>query len=487
MYLGIDLGTSKIAVVLYSSEDNKIIYTHSFPHKALKIKNNFYELNPLRIKEICFEILENILYKEKIKGIGISTQMHGCLIVDKKINPITPFITWEDKRTLLDYKEGRNYVDYIKEVCGKELKKTGTTIAPGFMGATLFYLKENSPHLFKKGNKICFLGDYITSLLTNENIKTDITNAGSSGIFDIEKKEWLWEVIDNLKIPEFILPFVVEPGEIIGRINKKVSSQIGINNKCIVGVSIGDNQASILGSAGYLENKCVLNMGTGSQISTRIENYKKFKFCDTRYFIKNKYISVGTGLSGGKTLKIIEKFLKETGKKMFNTKRSSLYKKMHNIAVKGKKSDILAGTFFSGSRVLSQLNGFLMNLKEENFKIENILFSFYLGVILELYFYFKNMKTKVNEIIGSGNGFRKNSLFGEISSSLFNIPVSISKTKEEAATGASLLIAEKVAKINIEDFINKNMEKKVYTPDKELNHLQKIYEIFEKEITRREI
>ena len=84
MYLGIDLGTSKIAVVLYSSEDNKIVFTHSFPHRALKIKNNFYELNPLKIKEICFEILENTLYKEKIRGIGISTQMHGCLIVDKK-------------------------------------------------------------------------------------------------------------------------------------------------------------------------------------------------------------------------------------------------------------------------------------------------------------------------------------------------------------------------------------------------------------------
>ncbi|MCD6221957.1 hypothetical protein J7K25_07375, partial [bacterium] len=386
MYLGIDLGTSKIAVVLYSSEDNKIFFTHSFPHRALKVKNNFYELNPLKIKEICFEILENTLNKEKIRGIGISTQMHGCLIVDKKFNPITPFITWEDKRTLLNYKEGENYIDYIKEVCGKDLKKTGTTISAGFMGATLFYLKENFPHLFKKGNKVCFLGDYIASLLTNKNITTDITNAGSSGIFDIEKKEWLWEVVDKLKIPEFILPFVVEPGEIKGRINKKVSSQIGINNKCIVGVSIGDNQASILGSAGYLKNKCVLNIGTGSQISTPIENYKKFKFCDTRYFIKNMFISVGAGLSGGKTLKIGEKLLKEIGKKMFNTKNISLYKKMHNMAVKGKKSDIVPGTFFSGSRVIPQLTGFLMNLKEENLKIESILFSFYLGVILELYF-----------------------------------------------------------------------------------------------------
>ena len=39
MYLGIDLGTSKIAVVLYSSEDNKIVFTHSIPHRALKISS----------------------------------------------------------------------------------------------------------------------------------------------------------------------------------------------------------------------------------------------------------------------------------------------------------------------------------------------------------------------------------------------------------------------------------------------------------------
>jgi len=480
MYLGIDLGTSKIAVVLYNEKENKIIFSSSYAHNALKIKDKFYEIDPEKIKRICFDIFKNIPYKKEIKGIGISTQMHGCLIVDKNFNPLTPLITWEDKRTLLSFKYNKTYIEYIKDIC-KNIENTGTTISTGFMGATIFYLKENNPDLFRKENKVCFLGDYIASCLTKEKVKTDITCAGSSGIFDIVKKDWLWDIIEKLKIPNYIFPEVLETGEILGLINKKIAKELGINEKCKVAVSIGDNQASILGCAGYLRNKIVLNIGTGSQISENIGNYKEIKYCDTRYFIKNNYIAVGAGLSGGKTLKILEKFLKEIGEKIFNKKEPSLYKKMHEIAEKNKSNNnIITGTFFSGSRIFPEIKGFIINLSEENFKLENFIFSFYLGVIFELYFYYRNLsENKGEKIIGSGNGFRKNPLFAKISSSIFNLPVSIPLTKEEAATGTCLVIAEKLSGIDIEEFIRDNTNRDVYYPDKNLKYLQQLYDTYE--------
>jgi sedoheptulokinase len=485
-YLGIDIGTSKIAFVLYQSDENKILKSISIPHKAVYKKNEISEIDIHKIKNISFEFLKNLKEKKEIKGIGISTQMHGCLVVDKNLNPITPLITWEDKRTLLPYKNGKNYIEYIKEISGEKLKNTGTIISPGFMGPTIFYLKETLPSFFKSGYKMCFIGDYLSSLLTGEEIKTDITNAGSSGFFDILHKNWLWDVIEKLHIPEYIFPQIVETGEISGKINKKILKNTGINRNCNVGVSIGDNQASIIGCSGYLKNKIVINIGTGSQISKRIETYKKFPFTDTRYFIKDKYISVGAGLSGGKTLKILEHFLKDTGKKIFEIKNiKNIFEKIHKYSEKAlSDNQIIAGTFFSGSRQIPDLKGFLLNLTEDNFNIENLLFSFYAGIIFELYFYYGLMeKTEINEIIGSGNGFRKNPLLGKISASLFNIPVSISKTKEEAATGACLVIAEKMEHIDIEKFIEKNIERNIFLPNKNLEYLKELYEIYNNLLT----
>ena len=483
LYLGIDLGTSKIAVVLYNAEENRIVYSSSHPHNSMRIKGRFYEIDPIKIREKVIGILEGIPFKDEVKGIGISTQMHGTLIVDKKVNPITPLITWEDKRCLDNYPyRSKNYIEVMEEIAGKRsFYNTGTFPATGFMGSTLFWFSKNNPEVFKKGYKACFLGDYIVSYFTDRKIITDFTCAGSSGFFDIKNKRWLYEIIRKFSIPEEIFPEVKETGDIAGNINSTVAGKTGFSKKCFILTSIGDNQASIIGSAGLLKDRSVLNIGTGSQISSKIKYFKRKKFLDTRYFIENTYILVGAGLSGGKSVVILEKFLKEVGRKIFGFKIKSLYKKIKEIVSKHKisKDEMIFGNFFKGLRFFPEKKGFLAQISEENFSIENFIFSIFLGILLEMRYYWEKMGNKSEkEIIGSGNGFRKNP-FGQMTSNLFKKTVKVSPFREEAGFGAAILAAYKKEKnFDIDGRIGKIGRYKVYYPEKDSEIFDQIYSKF---------
>ena len=103
MFIGIDLGTSSLKTVLIN--DSQKIIGHS--SKTLEISNpydGYYEQDPKSWFDAtirCFDDLKNNYSKEfnSVKAIGISGQMHGATLVDKKGNILRPCILWNDTRS----------------------------------------------------------------------------------------------------------------------------------------------------------------------------------------------------------------------------------------------------------------------------------------------------------------------------------------------------------------------------------------------------
>ncbi|MEG0560939.1 MAG: FGGY family carbohydrate kinase, partial [Cetobacterium sp.] len=107
MYLGIDLGTSSVKLLLMDKK-GIVKKTVSKDYPITYLNDNWAEQNPEDWWNATFEGIKNILKDEQrdsLNGISFSGQMHGLVILDENDEVIRPAILWCDQRTEEECKE----------------------------------------------------------------------------------------------------------------------------------------------------------------------------------------------------------------------------------------------------------------------------------------------------------------------------------------------------------------------------------------------
>ena len=109
MYLlGYDIGSSSVKVCLIEASSGKVIASEFSPKKEMKItaiNPGWADQNPgdwwTNLKLAHEAVMhESGVHAEDIKGIGITWQMHGLILVDKDQNLLRPSIIWCDSRAV---------------------------------------------------------------------------------------------------------------------------------------------------------------------------------------------------------------------------------------------------------------------------------------------------------------------------------------------------------------------------------------------------
>ena len=99
-------------------------------------------------------------------------------------------------------------------------------------------------------------------------------------------------------------------------------------------------------------------------------------------------------------------------------------------------------TTFKGTRVDPDLRGSIENISEESFTPEGLIAGVMKGLLDELYDMYIAVSSgtgiRVQKVIGSGNGIRKNKVMQKIAQERFNAELSLALYKEEAACGAAI-------------------------------------------------
>lgn len=277
--IGIDIGTSKISLVVFDGE--KIVYKDSRANCFSKEKRQDCQ----EILGKCLILINDAKSCFVIDGIGISNQMHGILYVDENARAVSDLYTWQDNSGNKLYKDDLTYVQYIT-------KKTGYKMASGFGLATHFYLQENKL-IPKNACKLCTIGDYLALSLTGSKEPVmHSSNAASLGLFDLQNNRFDEKALSLLHINPDFLP--------------EVKSDILYEKNILLGV--GDNQASYIGAVDNPEGSLLVNIGTGSQISLGIDRFEQVEGMETRPLDDHKYLLVGSALCGGYSYSILSDF-----------------------------------------------------------------------------------------------------------------------------------------------------------------------------------
>ncbi|MCI9436860.1 MAG: xylulokinase [Lachnospiraceae bacterium] len=273
-YIGIDLGTSAVKLLLMDGE-GKIInivsreYPLYFPHPGWSEQKpeDWYKQTVLGIKELIRDA-----DKDQVAGISFGGQMHGLVILDEKDQVIRPAILWNDGRTTEE-------TDYLNTVIGREkLSEYTANIAfAGFTAPKLLWVKNKEPENFAQISKIMLPKDYIAYKLTGVHC-TDVSDASGMLLFDVKNRCWSREMCDICGIGTSQLAKCYESYEAVGTVLPEVAQDLGIRSGVKVAAGAGDNAAAAVGTGTVGDGMCNISLGTSGTIFISSEKFGVDKY-----------------------------------------------------------------------------------------------------------------------------------------------------------------------------------------------------------------
>lgn len=241
LFIGYDLGSSSVKASLLDAENGNCIASAYYPKYEMEInspKAGWAEQDPdtwwENLKLATREILENNdIDKNSIKGIGVSYQMHGLVMVDKDFQVIRPSIIWCDSRAVEIGNKAFN------EIGGDKCLSCLLNSPGNFTASKLKWVKENEPELFEKIHKIMLPGDYIGYRLTGEAVTT-VSGLSEGIMWDFSTNDLAGFLLDYYGIPASMLPDIVPLFSIQGKLAGKASSELNLPEGIPVGYRAGD-------------------------------------------------------------------------------------------------------------------------------------------------------------------------------------------------------------------------------------------------------
>ena len=250
MYLlGYDIGSSSVKACLVNADTGKIVASDFFPKTEMPMyaaQPGWAEQDPEmwwdNLKLANASVLQQSgVDPEDIKGIGISWQMHGLVVVDKDRNVLRSSIIWCDSRAV--------------SIGVKAMAAIGTDFAlshllnsPGnFTASKLAWVKSNQPELYDKIHKIMLPGDYIAMKLT-DTISTTVEGLSEGIFWDFKRNKISEEIMNHFGFPESVIPDIVPVFGNQGTVTESAARELGLRAGIQIGYRAGDqpnNAASL--------------------------------------------------------------------------------------------------------------------------------------------------------------------------------------------------------------------------------------------------
>lgn len=228
-YLGLDIGSSSIKAALVEIETGKSLGVVQEPKKEMSMfaqKNGWAEQKPQDWwKHICNAITalkkQYNVSRTQIKGIGISYQMHGLVIVDKQGNPLRKSIIWCDSRAV---EIGNNAFNEIgNDKCASHLLNSPAN----FTASKLKWVKENEPGIYKQIHKFMLPGDYVSYKFSNK-INTTISGLSEGIFWDFKKDTVANFLLEHYGIHQNLVPDIVDTFSIQSLVDEKGEEESGL-------------------------------------------------------------------------------------------------------------------------------------------------------------------------------------------------------------------------------------------------------------------
>ena len=268
IFIGIDSGTQSTKALALDAETGEILTSSQEAYDILGgLPNGHLEQDPSdwieavrNVIGACVESLGG--RKQEIRGIGVSGQQHGLVVLDENDEVIRPAKLWCDTSTVDQCQQ------FARDFSGDSglIKLSGNTVLPGYTVPKILWMKQHEAENFARIKTILLPHDYINFWLTGIK-RMEYGDASGTGMLDVRKREWCDEIIEYVDSSlREKLPQLGSSLDLHGTLRSALVDEWGLEGEVLISAGGGDNMMGAIGTGNVQSGIITASFGTSGTL-----------------------------------------------------------------------------------------------------------------------------------------------------------------------------------------------------------------------------
>lgn len=260
--LGLDAGNTVIKAVLFDLTGRQIaahaLDGRSHTPRPGHVERDLDELWAMACRAIRACIVQAGIDPSAIAGIGCAGHGNGLYLLDRAGDPLLAIQSLDMRAAGISQRISRAAGEALHPIC---LQKPWPSQTP----TLLAWVKENLPEVYARAGTVLLCKDFLTYRLTGERVSdiSDMSGCGMLRMPECAYDEGLMALY-GLEGSMPLLPRLVEPADIAGRISERAAAETGLAAGTPVIGGFFDVIASALGAGAAREGEASIIVGTWS-------------------------------------------------------------------------------------------------------------------------------------------------------------------------------------------------------------------------------
>jgi len=258
VYLGIDLGTSSVKLLLVD-EQQQAVDEHAVALAVTRPQPLWSEQDPEAWWSATCTAAAALRARRpgemaRVAAIGLAGQMHGATLLDARDRVLRPAILWNDGRSAAQCRELERREPRTRAI-------TGNRAMPGFTAPKLLWVAQHEPDVFRAVARVLLPKDFLRLKLSGD-AASDMSDAAGTLWLDVAARSWSPEMLAATDLPDSAMPRLYEGSEPTGQVRDAVADAWGLRRGVIVAAGAGDNAAGAVGAGVIHPGDALLSLGT---------------------------------------------------------------------------------------------------------------------------------------------------------------------------------------------------------------------------------
>jgi xylulokinase len=270
MYLGIDLGTSGIKAVLVD-DSQTVRASHTEALEVSRPHPGWSEQNPEDWWQGTLRALDALAASHPaamaaVRGIGLSGQMHGAVLLDGRGQTLRPAILWNDTRCEAECRELEAAWPALRQIAGNPAM-------PGFTAPKLLWVRKHEPETFARTAAVLLPKAYVRYRLTGDMIE-EMSDASGTLWLDVAARAWSEAALAVTGLTLGHMPRLVEGSDPAGRLSDALCRRWGMAAAPVLAGGAGDNAAGAVGLGAIRPGSAFVSLGTSGVLWATTDRFR---------------------------------------------------------------------------------------------------------------------------------------------------------------------------------------------------------------------
>ena len=280
--MAVDAGTGSVRAVLFDLEGNQVdVVQQEWDHKEDPRYPGSMDFDWVHNWELASGCIRGVLEKtgsdpKELAAISTTCMREGIVLYNAAGQEI-----WACAN--VDARSEDEVVELIRQ--NPEMEKeiyleSGQTYALSAL-PRLLWLKNKVPELYEKTAAVGMFNDWLIYKLTGV-LAVEPSNGSTTGIFDLQKRDWDPSIAEKCGLRTDIFPAVTECGKVVGSVSEEAAKQTGLAAGIPVVSGGGDAQLGCVGVGVVSPGQAAVFGGSFWQYEFNTSNGKTDPGCRVR-------------------------------------------------------------------------------------------------------------------------------------------------------------------------------------------------------------